>query len=237
MRATVRRKMEMADRALDFLRAHPSSDPSHLTVVQGLEARLARITALAVVELAGRRDARSATGYRRALRREAQATLVRLVERVGEMAAVDHPELVGQFEGPHRGASNAAFLARAWELLQRARTREEVLVPYGLAGAQLDGLAGLLTRFEEATERAHAGRANHVGARAELGAISAELSLVIGVLDALNQTRVREDPNLLAAWDSARSLAWPRPPVEAGKPVAPVVPEGAVGEPGVGRAA
>ena len=86
MRATVRRKMEMADRALDFLRAHPFSDPSHLTVVQGLEARLARITALAVVELAGRRDARSATGYRRALRRGGACHQVCLVDRVGEMA-------------------------------------------------------------------------------------------------------------------------------------------------------
>ena len=95
-------------------------------------------------------------------------------------------------------------------------------MPYGLSTAQLDGLATLLTRFEEATDLANAGRRHHVGARAELGAISAELTRVNGVRDVLNQTRFRDDPNLLAGWDSARSLAWPRPSVEAAVPGASV---------------
>jgi len=44
----VRRKMEMAERVLAFLRAHPFSDPSEQAIVARLEERHRRAEALAL---------------------------------------------------------------------------------------------------------------------------------------------------------------------------------------------
>jgi hypothetical protein len=55
----------------------------------------------------------------------------------------------------------------------------------------------------------HNGRAAHVGARAELDAVGSEIMLIVRQLDALNRFRFRQDAESLAAWKSARDIAWP----------------------------
>jgi hypothetical protein len=88
---------------------------------------------------------------------------------------------------------------------------------------KLDPAAELfaLDRFEQALNQKHNGRAAHVGARAELEAVTAEVMLIVRQLDALNRFRFRSDAESLAGWKSARDVAWPAPPIgEAEKPAA-----------------
>ena len=91
----------------------------------------------------------------------------------------------------------------------------------------LDQLNATLDRYEQALNQQHAGRAAHVGARAELEAVTSDIMLIIRQLDALNRFRFRSDAESLAAWKSARDVAWPAqdkeaPPVggDAQKPAA-----------------
>jgi hypothetical protein len=60
----------------------------------------------------------------------------------------------------------------------------------------------------------HNGRAAHVGARAELDAVTSEIMLDVRQLDALNRFFFRNDAEALGAWKSARNVAWPLPTVE-----------------------
>jgi hypothetical protein len=57
----------------------------------------------------------------------------------------------------------------------------------------------------------HNGRAAQVGAQAELDAVTSEIMLIVRQLDALNRFRFRSDAESLAAWKSAREVAWPAP--------------------------
>ncbi len=47
------------------------------------------------------------------------------------------------------------------------------------------------------------------GARAEVDAVTAEIMLIVRQLDALSRFRFRSDAESLAAWKSARDVAWP----------------------------
>jgi hypothetical protein len=49
------------------------------------------------------------------------------------------------------------------------------------------------------------GRRGHIGARAELDAVSDEVMQLVGMLDGLNRYRFGRDAEMLAAWESARS--------------------------------
>lgn len=61
-------------------------------------------------------------------------------------------------------AANAVFLAQGWDLVTTARGHQELLSRHGLSASHLDDLASALNRFEAATERANAGRREHMGA-------------------------------------------------------------------------
>ena len=209
MRSSTRRKLEMAVRVRDFTRAHPFSDPVHGAVVTRFEERLARVQALAIQEQAGRLDAASAGRHRREVRRGLETELMRYVVRVGEMVAREHPELAGRFKAPEHNASNAAFLARAWDLLNLAKANQELLAQHGLTATQLENLGSAVTRFEGSTERANAGRREHVGARADLGSVTADLMDLVGLLEVLNRSRFADDAESLASWESARNVAGP----------------------------
>jgi hypothetical protein len=50
------------------------------------------------------------------------------------------------------------------------------------------------------------GRRGHVGARAELDAVSDEVMQLVEMLDGLNRYRFAREAELLAAWESARHV-------------------------------
>jgi hypothetical protein len=83
----------------------------------------------------------------------------------------------------------------------------------------VEELDASLDRYEQALNQQHAGRAAHVGARAELEAVTSEIMLTIRQIDALNRFYFRTNAESLAAWKSARDVAWPLPPEKAAPPV------------------
>ncbi len=110
--------------------------------------------------------------------------------------------------------SHQAFLTRSRVAAATGTTHQELLTRYGMPEGFLDQLNSALDRYEQALNQKHAGRAAHVGARAELDAVTAEIMLIVRQLDALNRFRFRNDAESLAGWKSATDVAWPAPPVE-----------------------
>ncbi len=107
--------------------------------------------------------------------------------------------------------SHQAFLTRSRVAAATGATHQELLTRYGMPEGFLDELNAALDRYEQVLNQQHAGRAAHVGARAELEAVTSEIMLIVGQIDALNRFHFRKDAESLAAWKSARDVAWPLP--------------------------
>lgn len=231
MKADVRRKLEMAARVRNFSRAHPSTDPSHTTVLARLEDRLTRADALAVQERGGRIAELWAAARREELRRNMHFQTLRHLVRVGEQAAKEKPELGGKFRLRTPNTTHKSFLVATKAMLADGMANKDLFVSLGLSEAMLDELGRAVTQFEDATEIGNAGRGGHIGARADLEAVASELLELVELLNTFNRYRFRDDPELAAAWDSARNVLGPVRP----KPVVPPT-EGAVTPPASGIA-
>jgi hypothetical protein len=206
MRSGVRRKLEMGARVRDFCRAHTSTDPSHATVLARLEDRLDRADALATQERAGRIAEMSAAGRRDELRRTMHNQLLRHLVRAGELAAKEDPELAGKFRLRMPNATNKSFLVSTRAMLVDGVAKKDLLVRMGLSETMLGELGTAVGQFEVATESGHAGRRSHVGARADLEAVTNEILELVELLNTFNGYRFRSDPELAAAWESARTV-------------------------------
>lgn len=206
MQDDVRRKLEMAVRVRDFSRTHPSSDENAQGLLARLEERIGRAEALAGQQHAGRVASRAATARRKEVRRALQRELLPYLVRVGTAAAAENPEVAQRFALTRTNMSNQAFLVAARSMLTEAVGKADLLRRHGLAQTLIDDVSEAIVQYAKAVEEANAGRAAHVGARADLRSVMEEISRLVGLLDGLNRYRFRADPEAKAAWDSARNV-------------------------------
>ncbi len=209
MLSSARRKLEMAVRVRDFLTAHPFTDPSHLAIGARFGDLVTRAQSLAVQEQSGRLGSATATRRRRQVRQDIEVAMIRYLRKVADLAARENPDIAGRFRMPGRRMSHAAFLARGWDLVTAAREHQELLRRHGLSADHLDLVTDALNRFEAATERANAGRREHMGARAKLFEVTAEIMELVGLMDVINRTRFAGDAEPLGAWVGARNVLGP----------------------------
>jgi hypothetical protein len=212
MNYSIRRKLDMAGRVRDFCRTHPAEDNAGYTAaVARLEELVARAEALAQQQVSGRLTVSGAAVNTHELRREIRAT-IRLLAGLARAAAQEEPELEVMIERSSINASHQVFLTQARVAETNATTHRDLLTRYGMPQNFLEEFKAQLDSFEEAINDKHAGRAAHVGARADLFAVGNQFMRVVGQLDAINGYRFRKDAESLAAWKSARDVAWPAPP-------------------------
>ena len=217
MNKLVSSRLEMGARALEFSRAHPVPSDGYTTALKQLEELLARGRQLAREQESGTTEVRAATARKVELKRSIRRSqLVHLV-RVARRAAKEVPELAQKFDLPRLPFRNLAFSNVARAMLEEAQQQKELLVRHGLVAEMLDSLAQSLDEFDEVAGRGAEGRRVHIGASANLMAISDEVIQIVWILDGYNRHRLAADPNLLAAWTSARNVIGP---AKAGEPSA-----------------
>ena len=208
MNKSLRRRLEMAARVREFLRAHPTEDAGEEPALTRLEELLARAQTLAAEQHAGLAAARSATIQREDIRRVIASKLLRFLMAAGVVAARDHLELAGQFQLPN-SASHQAFLTAAQHMLDTATQRTDLLVHEGMKTSVLDDLSTALQQFQQTLEVSRTARRQHVEARAELEAVAAEIPDRVRLLDGLVRYRFGNDPELMDSWASARNVLGP----------------------------
>jgi hypothetical protein len=218
MNIDIRRKLDMAGRAREFCRTHPDPNPGYTAAVARLEERLKRAEALAEQQVAGRVTVSGAVVSKEQLRHQIYTTLG-LLAGLAKPAAKEDAELAVGFARPRTTLSHQAFLTRARVAAANASAHRDLLISYGMPESFIDDLGAELDQFEHALNEKHNGRAAHVGARAELAAVTSEIMLIIRQLDALVRYYFRKDAESLAAWKSARDIAWPAGP-ESQQPAA-----------------
>jgi hypothetical protein len=206
MERITRRKIEMATRVLEFVRAHPSTAPSYATLLARLEDRLTRAETLATQERAGRLAVRGASERKLELRLAIQSKFLPHLVRAGGQVAKERPGLVGLFRLRGVNATHSAFLTSTKAMLAQAEAERELFVRSGLAEELFDELGRAVGQFEEAAQALFAARRQHTGARADLRSVAGEILEVVGMFDGLNRFRFRSNPELQGAWDSARTV-------------------------------
>lgn len=221
----------MARRALDFATAHPVADAGFAAVITRLQAEVAKADALGMLQGAGRDGEHAALSRRSAIRQSVESQQLRRLCRIADLAAVDHPGLAGRFVVPPAGAPNREFLLKARTLLADTTAEKELLSSLGLGDTFVEELTQAVADYETATASAHAARADHVGAGAELAAVAHRCTADVVVIDTYMRAKFATDPQILAAWRSARNIVGPNkakaaeaaPPVPVTPPPAPVV--------------
>ena len=215
MNALLRRRLEMAARVRDFLRAHKTDAVGEGLGLAKLEELIQRAEALVAQQRAGVVVTRAATQQRAKLRRALLSKLLLYLRAVGAVAAKQNPELAVQFQLPPPNASHQALLTVVRGMLEKATAQKDLFVSRGMSPMLLDALAGALGEFEKTLEASREGRRNHVGASADLKAVAAEIKEQVRVLDGLVRFRFGENAELMAAWASARNVLGPiKPKVE-----------------------
>ena len=213
MLAVLRRRLEMAVRVRDFLRAHRTEGNqgggAEAAASARLEELLARAEVLAAQQRAGVVAQRGSTAQRAGVRRALQSQLLRYLSAVGRVAARQNTELGAQFRLPATRATNQAFLTLARGMLTKATEQKDLLVSRGMSEQLLDDLAAALTAFEQTLEATRAARREHVGASADLDAVFSEISQQVRLLDGLVRYRFGDNAELMGAWASARNVEGP----------------------------
>ena len=116
------------------------------------------------------------------LRRALQPRILGYSSAVG---AVGHPEaeLAEQFRMPLRTTTHQELLTMSRAILERATARKGLLVKLGMSEPVLDELATALGQYEDTLQATSGGRREHVGARADLKAVAADISKQLRLLD------------------------------------------------------
>jgi hypothetical protein len=197
-------------------------------VLGQLEEKVARMEGLAKQERGGFLITHASAVLRRSLRRRLHHELLRHLVTVADVAAAGQPGMAERFELPSASATNEAFRTHARKMLEQGQAQQELLARHGLADKLLQDLAAAVDDFDASVAESNQGRRDHVGARADLKAVSDEVMRLAELLDGLNRYRFAGKAELLAAWESARNVVTgPRPAGEV-PPVDPPKAEGDV---------
>jgi len=212
MNAQLRRRLEMAGRVREFLRAHKTDGVGEGLGLAKLEELIQRAEVLASQQRAGLVTALSTSTHRKTLRRALQSKLLLYLRAVGAVAAKENAELAVQFQVPPTNASQQALVTMARGMLEKATLHKDVLVKGGMAEQLLGDLAGTIGEFEQTIEATRASRREHIGATADLLAVAAGIAEQVKVLDGLVRYRFGDSAELMGAWSSARNVVGPFKP-------------------------
>lgn len=210
MQTNVRLRLDMGGRAAEFCRTHPDPDPAAAQVASRLFDLNTRAEALALQQRTGQVVASAAVIDKADLRVVIEDDLGALIG-IAKIAAKEHPDLAVHRRMPSPKTNEATFLTIVRVAVSEARAAFDLLAPFGLTDQLLESLASGIEAYEAALVRQRNALTSQVGAGAELTVIASDIVAVVKNLDALYRVRFRKDPELMAAWKSARNVAWPNP--------------------------
>ena len=216
----------MAGRAVAFIRARPDDNPVTAQVAARLVALTERADGLAQQQRAGQVGVSAATSEKADGRDAIQGDLGSLTG-IARVAAKQHPDLTVHRRMPRRRVDEATLLTTARVAVAEARAARGLMTPFGLTDELLDSLTANIAAYDAALDRQRQSLSVQVGAGAELDVVAVAIMDVVRNLDALYRVRFRKDAEAMAAWKSARNVAWPGSATAAEPaPASPATPGG-----------
>ncbi len=214
----IRLKLGMAEGALNFCLGHAEGDPAITPVADRLGIMVGRTKELLEQHRRGVIAGTTAVDDKVTLRVAIEEGLAALAG-IARTASKTVPGISIHRRLPRPHASELTLLTNARVAVGEATANKEKLVPFGLDDAMLQAVSADVEGFSAAMARQRTAKAQQVGARQDLKAISSEIITVVKNLDALYRVRYKKNPELRAAWKSARNVAWVSPTREVPDPV------------------
>ncbi len=208
MDTNFRLKQDMGVRALEFSQANPSDALRYGEFVGELGSAVSDGRDLIHQYGEGRDAAHAAKEERQVLRKEALATF-RDIVRIGKTVAVEVPALTGYFRVGRANISLEALLGRGRQFAAKVAEHQDQFAGFGFGPERLAAFIRTLDALAGGVDRGSAAKGSHVGATADMRRIGNRILYFVDVLDAVNRLRFQDDPEKLAAWISASSVAWP----------------------------
>lgn len=220
MFAIIGKKLKAAEGALAFCQDHPSGQLGYARVVARLEERVLHARSLLVEEERAHLHVENAVDRLPTLRAVIRDQLL-AVRAMAMTARDDEPELDTLLQLPPLRGPFLDFLTDARRMLSTATPHAVLLSYHGLPDDFLEQLARDIDEFDRALTLKQSAAFTHVGASAALQKTCSEILAIVHQLDALHRVRFRGNAELIAAWNSARNIPWPRhrkkaAPVDAG---------------------
>jgi hypothetical protein len=221
MQETIRLRIDAGGRALEFCHTHPDPDPGTVQVVDRLGILMDRSGSLALQQRSNLATVAAAISAKTELRVTIGNELASLFG-VAKSAAVAHPDLAVHRRLPPARTNEKTLLTLAGGAVTEATAAREQLIPCGLRDGMLAGLQASIDAYEAETTRQRNALAAQVGASADLKVVTSDIIKVLKNLDAIHKVRFVKDPEMKAAWKSARNVAWRNAEPEV--PVDPTTP-------------
>jgi hypothetical protein len=210
----------MGESASHQAHAIPTEDSSFNAALARLDALLQRAKAAAARQLEGITRSRAASAAARSLQATIRGTHLPHIGRVVELAATDKPELVPAVHQLRDSRTVSGFRTIAGAYVAVAQANQDLLVKHGLTLPVLTDLIAVLDKYDQTVALKLDARQQHIGATAELNSVADEIVQVVQVMDGFQRLRFAQDPDRLAAWESASSvLAGRRSQADADTPV------------------
>ncbi len=218
MDTNIRLKLGMADGALGFCRDHAEGDPAIAPVADRLGILVGRSKALLEQHRRGIIAGVTVVDDKVNLRVAIEEGMAAL-GGIARTASKSVPGITIHRRIPRPHASELTLVTNARVSVAEATANKEKLVPFGLDDAMLQSLSADVEAYSAAMVRQRKVRADQVGAAKDLKAISSEIIGVVKNLDAIYRVRFRKNPELRAAWKSARNVPWVTATKEVPDPV------------------
>jgi len=213
-------RLEMGGQVLAHSKAHPSDDPNHTALVVRLEDRHTRGLALTQQAVDGEFTVHSSVRGKEELKQVIRQHLMAL-NGVAQLASVEQAGIEVLIQVPPAGRAHSKFLAVTRVMLGRVTENSDIFRRHGLPDTFVAEVTALTDQYERAVRTKQSGTQTHVGANADLEAVTMEIMRIAKALDRLNRVRFRKDPERLATWKSARDMPWPSDKPEGASPVEP----------------
>ncbi len=201
-----RRTIQMGTSADTFSDANPDTDAGYVAAAAKLKGLVKGALDAATAQRQGTVAKHNASEQKEQLRRAMLSGPIAHLSHVGKVAAREEPGFGNSYRFRPTAKTYLAFQTAARDMLADAQAHREVLVKHGLAESVLEQFGQLLAQFDAAFAQGDAARTLHIGATADLRALSAQIREIVRVMDGRNRQRFQGDAQLLASWIAARTI-------------------------------
>ena len=210
MKTIIRLQLAMAGSANAFCKAHPDPNPAGQAMAAQLDQLFGRATALVQQQRASQAASTAAVERKASLRETVKVLLTSLIG-IAKTAARTEPGVTIHLRLPRGRTNDAALMAIGRVAVAEATVKKEVFLQLGMPEDLLARMTASLDEYNAEIVRQRGAVAAQVGAGAELSAVTQEILALLKHIDSLHRLRFRDDPELAAAWKSARNVAYPTP--------------------------
>ncbi len=211
MNALENRQLEMFARVREFGVARAAEFPAG-TLGQELFTTLSQVVANlethATSQTSQRNEAKKTTASKTAVRETLLATLAAL-QRTAKVLALNDPGLENSFRLP-RKVTDQSLLTAARAMVAKVTPLSAEFIRHELPTDFVAKLTAQITALEETITNRSEARSGQVTATASIGQMIDQGLALVQRLDAMMRNKYASEPQVMAAWETARRVTKPR---------------------------